>query len=131
MALYAFNGTWNEEEDANDESKKRNTNVVKFRDAYIGEKFYLDGVGTRLGFIGKFLGGVPGSGGRIRIKEAKDALKRNFENNDRTIDIIGFSRGAALPLHFANEINEEFGSAEIRFLGLWDVVRRSEFPEMI
>ena len=63
MALYAFNGTWNEDE--KDEGK--DSNVVKFFDAYTeGRKFQLDGVGTRLGFIGKLLGGVAGAGGRAQ-----------------------------------------------------------------
>lgn len=32
MALYAFDGTWNEDQEEN----LNDTNVVKFRDAYIG-----------------------------------------------------------------------------------------------
>ena len=124
MALYAFDGTWNEDEPegAND------TNVVKFGDAYAERKFYLEGVGTRLGFVGKILGGVTGAGGRIRIREAMEQLDHNFAEGDRTIDIIGFSRGAALVLHFANEIREDRDGAEIRFLGLWDVVASFVVP---
>lgn len=124
MALYAFDGTWNENE--TDEAKA--TNVVKFRDAYSGRAFYLDGVGTRLGFIGKILGGLTGAGARVRIKEAMEQLDGNFAAGDRLIDIIGFSRGAALALHFANEIWEERNKAEIRFLGLWDVVASFGLP---
>lgn len=124
MALYAFNGTWNEDEV--DEGK--DTNVVKFRDAYTDRIFYLEGVGTRLGFIGKILGGLTGVGGRARVREALEQLDRNFSDGDRTIDIIGFSRGAALALHFANEIQEEKGGAEIRFLGLWDIVAAFGIP---
>ena len=124
MALYTFNGTWNEDEV--DEGK--DTNVVKFRDAYTDRIFYLEGVGTRLGFIGKILGGLTGVGGRARVGEALEQLDRNFADGDRTIDIVGFSRGAALALHFANEIQEEKGGAEIRFLGLWDVVASFGIP---
>jgi hypothetical protein len=58
MALYAFDGTWNEDE----ANEAKDTNVVKFSDAYAGRKFYLEGVGTRLGFVGKILGGVTGAG---------------------------------------------------------------------
>lgn len=126
MALYAFDGTWNEDEV--DEAK--DTNVVKFRDACIDTDriFYLEGVGTRLGFIGKLLGGGTGAGGRFRIREAMEQLDRNMAAGDRTIDIIGFSRGAALALHFANEIQKEKSGAEIRFLGLWDVVASFGIP---
>ncbi len=124
MALYAFDGTWNEDE----EGEGKDSNAAKFCHSYTGPKFYLEGVGTRLGFIGKFLGGVTGAGGRIRIREAMAELERNFSAGDRTIDIVGFSRGAALALHFANEINDEKEGSEIRFLGLWDVVASFGLP---
>lgn len=124
MALYAFDGTWNEDEI----DGAKDTNVVKFRDAYTGRSFYLEGVGMRLGFVGKILGGLTGGGARIRIAEAMEQLDRNMANGDRTIDIIGFSRGAALALHFANDIQEDRSGAEIRFLGLWDVVASFGIP---
>jgi uncharacterized protein (DUF2235 family) len=124
MALYAFDGTWNEDE----EGEGQDSNVVKFRDAYQGERFYLEGVGTRKGFIGKVLGGVAGAGARIRIKEARKAMERNFEQGDETIDIVGFSRGAALALHFANKVHKRFDGAPIRFLALFDVVASFGIP---
>jgi uncharacterized protein (DUF2235 family) len=126
MALYAFDGTWNEDEDELNEGK--DTNVAKFRDAYAGPRFYLEGVGTRAGFIGKILGGLTGAGGRIRIDEEIRQLQRNVANGDRIIDIIGFSRGAALALHFANQVHKDIAGAEIRFLGLWDVVASFGIP---
>ncbi len=124
MALYAFDGTWNEDE----EGEGKDTNVAKFFKAYQGPKFYLEGVGTRKGFIGKIFGGVIGAGGRVRIEEAIEEVKKNFKAGDTTIDIIGFSRGAALALHFANEVEEEIDNAKIRFLGLWDVVASFGLP---
>jgi hypothetical protein len=33
-----------------------------------------------------------------------EQLRQYFTEGDRTIDIIGFSRGAALALHFANQV---------------------------
>jgi uncharacterized protein (DUF2235 family) len=138
MALYAFDGTWNEEKDTGEYGK--NTNVVKFRDAYDGKReFYTKGVGTRHGLIGKIFGGAFGAGGHDRIREGQTALFANFRNGDEDIDIIGFSRGAALALHFANMIASEGVSdpesgerlAEkppIRFLGLWDVVAAFGIP---
>jgi len=138
MALYAFDGTWNDEKDTGEYGK--NTNVVKFRDAYDGtHEFYTKGVGTKHGFIGKIFGGAFGAGGHQRIDEGRSALFKNFSDGDKTIDIVGFSRGAALALHFANTIasdgvqNPETGDVMekkpvIRFLGLWDVVAAFGIP---
>ena len=127
MALYAFDGTWNEDEidDATD------TNVVRFRELYAGADFeYLSGVGTRFGAIGRALGGLFGAGGHSRIDEMYDLLCENWNNGDRDIDLIGFSRGAALAVHFANKvakkgIKQKDGTTvvpTIRFLGVWDIV---------
>jgi uncharacterized protein (DUF2235 family) len=124
MALYAFDGTWNVDE----VDEMKDSNVRKFGDAYTGLRFYLEGIGTRHGFVGKFVGGATGKGGRIRVGDAMDALEHNVAAGDRDIDIIGFSRGAALALHFANEIDEEMNGAQIRFLGLWDVVASFGLP---
>ena len=52
------------------------------------------------------LGGLFGSGGKSRIEEMHDILTENWEDGDQVIDIIGFSRGAALAVHFANKIGE-------------------------
>ena len=90
----------------------------------------MAGVGTRYGKVGEVLGGLFGSGGRARISEMYDELCENWKQGDHLIDIIGFSRGAALAVHFANKIGEEGanladGSVErprVRFLGVWDIV---------
>jgi hypothetical protein len=127
MALYAFDGTWNADEDED----IVDTNVVRFREIYAGADFeYLSGVGTRIGAVGRVAGGLFGIGGRPRIHEMYDALCANWKNGDTAIDIIGFSRGGALALHFANKVCERGIKADgvtveapkIRFLGLWDVV---------
>ena len=126
MALYAFDGTWNEDE----EEEGKETNVLKFCKCLPLDMnvFYLEGVGTRGGFIGKLLGGLTGAGGRFRIKEAMERLDKYFAEGDRVIDIIGFSRGSALALHFANQVNEEKDGAEVRFLGIWDTVASFGLP---
>ncbi|MEW8627237.1 MAG: DUF2235 domain-containing protein [Candidatus Thiodiazotropha sp.] len=128
MALYAFDGTWNSDED----DPKVDTNVVRFAELYIGKQVeYIAGVGTRFGKIGALFGGLFGSGGRSRIKEMYEELCRNWQEGDTEIDIIGFSRGAALATHFANLIGEKGvkladGSynknVKVRFLGIWDMV---------
>ena len=91
-----------------------------------GKCFYVAGVGTRWGTLGKLLGAVFGAGGHKRNKEAVKALEKNFKKGDTATDIIGFSRGAALALEFANEIHDQrvngVKEPPIPFLGLWDTV---------
>lgn len=122
MALYAFNGTWNKDDPEESGPAGKDSNVVKFREAYTASVYYTDGVGTRLGPIGKILGGLTGAGGHTRVREALEALNVNFNRGDRVIDVVGFSRGAALALHFANEVDHYFNHAPVRFLGLFDTV---------
>jgi hypothetical protein len=129
MTLYAFDGTWNSDEA--DEKNVQDTNVVRFKELYLGNNTeYIEGVGTRYGKIGEFFGGLFGSGGKTRIDEMYEELCENWKNDDKEIDIIGFSRGAALAVHFANKIGQEgiklkngkTEAAKIRFLGVWDIV---------
>lgn len=116
MALYAFDGTWQQDEVDPD----KNTNVVCFRNAYAhGEIFYEPGVGTRGGWFGRIAGAVTGAGGKRRVKEALAAFRRIQLAGDKKVDIVGFSRGAALALHFANSLPD---GTPIRFLGLFDTV---------
>ena len=42
--------------------------------------------------------------------------------------MIGFSRGAALALSFANEIAATLPRVQIRFVGVFDVVAQFGFP---
>ena len=126
MALYAFDGTGNQDE----LEDGKDSNVVKFKELYQGEIEYLAGVGTRMGTLGSVMGGLFGMGGRTRISEMYDRLCENHSQGDDVIDIVGFSRGAALAVHFANKLADDQiqlpdGSkvkAKVRFLGLWDVV---------
>ncbi len=122
MALYAFNGTWNKDDPEQTGPVGQDSNVVKFREAYGGKVYYTDGVGTRLGHLGKVLGGLTGAGGRTRVRKALEALHENILAGDKVIDVVGFSRGAALALHFVNEADKYFQHAPVRFLGLFDTV---------
>ena len=131
MALYAFDGTWNDNQPDDD----LDTNVRKFFEAHESESkdnFYVPGPGTRYGWLGKLLGGTFGFGGKQRVEEAYEALKKNFRGGDRTIDIVGFSRGSALALDFCNRIHDKGVGREqapaIRFLGLWDTVASFGIP---
>jgi hypothetical protein len=136
MALYAFDGTWNEAKSGED-SKYENTNVVRFYRAYSkrsGTKdFYVAGVGTRFDVVGKILGGFFGLGERPRLDEAYEHLCQAWADGDHAIDIVGFSRGAATSLDFCSRILERGitrpgtddvvePTPQIRFLGVWDVV---------
>jgi hypothetical protein len=136
MALYAFDGTWNAAKDGED-TDYTNTNVVRFHKAYHArsntDDFYLQGVGTRFDIIGRVIGGVFGMGELPRIDEAYDHLCSAWAAGDRTIDVVGFSRGAATTLDFCHRVQADGirrpGSDEvvepnpqIRFLGVWDVV---------
>lgn len=133
MALYAFDGTWNEEKDA--ARYELNTNVVRFKNLYTRAKFFYQGIGTRHGMAGKIVGGAFGVGGRDRIETAALHLASALSTGDREVDIIGFSRGAALAVHFANVIGNDGVLVdgvrvrpEIRFLGIFDMVAAFGIP---
>src|SRR5215510_146638 len=126
MALYAFDGTWDD--------KDNNTNVLKFYLAYEANRpsplnRYLTGVGTHVSFLGRLAGGLFGAGEGTKVDEAYGYFKDAFAV-DPVIDIVGFSRGAATALDFANRVYKarvkdgtgRVVAPTIRFLGLWDVV---------
>jgi hypothetical protein len=136
MGLYAFDGTWNEKK-TDDDLKYKNTNVCRFHDAYQKNtgrsEFYVEGVGTRYDILGKIIGGVFGAGVLPRLHEAYDHLCKAWASGDQVIDIVGFSRGAAICLDFCHLIQERGirdpesetvvePNPQIRFLGVWDIV---------
>jgi hypothetical protein len=140
MTLYAFDGTWNSARLDDDVEQADETNVACFCTAYADDnKWYVPGPGTRFGKVGRVLGGTTGLGGLTRVSEAYDQLRKDWEAGHKMIDIVGFSRGAALALDFANRIKTDGlpGSSSksmtaerptIRFLGLWDVVGSFGIP---
>jgi uncharacterized protein (DUF2235 family) len=133
MALYAFDGTWNEDQ----EQDERDSNVRKFfelSDEPDERKQYLKGIGTRLGWFGRLFGGVFGIGGRHRVKAAYEHLEKTWQPGE-PIDVIGFSRGAAVALDFINEIAKRKGEQgapqpPVRFLGLFDTVPAFGLPNV-
>ena len=144
MALYAFDGTWNKP-DAVDDGVDRNTNVYSFLKFYAVQdgqaradlEAYKMDVGTRFGEPGRLVGGFFGAGGRVRIDEMVESFRQNWrldQGESRTVDVIGFSRGAALALHFCNtlaagvDVDGQKVTPDIRFLGLWDVVPSFGLP---
>ena len=120
LAIYAFDGTHN---DGNvDWVFGEETNVPILASLYDGTRVYINGVGTRDGGVGNFLGDIGGAGGDDRIVAMMKALERQVACGDETIDIVGFSRGAAQAREFANRIKDQYPTLEIRFLGLFDSV---------
>ena len=136
MALYAFDGTGNEDQ----ELDERDSNVVDFFSAYVDPKknddpdakqgsLYLKGIGRRAkSFIGRGAAEAFGLGGHHRVRQAMERLEDNMDAGDATIDISGFSRGAALAISFANEIQQKLPDASIRFVGVFDVVGQFGLP---
>lgn len=138
MALYAFDGTGNEDHDETDDS--RDSNVADFFEGYLDPNknsdthleqgsLYLKGIGTR-GHekLMQTFGKVFGFGGHPRVHEALGRLVANQAAGDTEVDIVGFSRGAALAVAFANEIDNKFPAISIRFLGVWDIVAQFGVP---
>ncbi len=96
LAGYFFDGTGN--------NRKSGTNVLILHDAYDAERYYFQGVGSVTGT--RILGGLTGFGGRNRLNDAYGRFLRSVESGDRYVDIVGFSRGAALAREFANMLDE-------------------------
>ena len=144
MALYAFDGTWNDSRAPDEErDQKKDTNVHQFRKLYSkddGDVEYVDGVGSRHGLVGKYLGGIFGAGAETRIEEQWDALKKRFAAGDEVIDVIGYSRGAAIARMFVHRIGQAYETIiredgtklvsvpTVRFLGLYDTVASFGIP---
>ncbi len=142
MALIAFDGTGNEDKPGEDED----TNVLRFFRAYeklnetidpskddwsrtIPRSLYLEGIGRMAHtFVGDKVAEAFGLGGHGRIRKALDRMEQNLGAGDPHVDVIGFSRGAALAVAFANEVAEKYPMVRIRFLGVWDVVAEFGAP---
>ncbi|MBD2655417.1 DUF2235 domain-containing protein [Synechocystis sp. FACHB-383] len=125
---------------ARTENNRFLTNVVFFYKEYVGSGLhaeYFPGVGSGAWFetnTGRTLdfifGGAFGIGAQGIVNQAFKRLKKNFTKGDKVIDIIGFSRGAAIARMFADKTAIHFRKIgdklerppEIRFIGLFDTV---------
>jgi uncharacterized protein (DUF2235 family) len=139
MALYAFDGTGNQDQ----ENDSFDSNVVDFFHAYDDAggwpknmeferdpgSLYLKGIGrrARTRLFSKFAQAV-GVGGHSRVGQALDQLEINLEEGDEIIDVVGFSRGAALAISFANRVREALPDVRIRFVGVFDIVGQFGAP---
>ena len=136
MALYAFDGTGNTDH----EDDLRDSNVLAFFQAYDDPRknanpdddlgsLYLKGIGRAAKTkVGMGVAEAFGIGGHRRVEQAMARLKRNRRNGDSTVDVVGFSRGAAIAISFANDVAEELPDQRIRFIGVFDVVGQFGLP---
>jgi uncharacterized protein (DUF2235 family) len=140
MAIFAFDGTNDDNSDDPTDvaGVAGDTNVFRFFSAYQGYAApagmtcdYIPGVGTRFGIAGKIIGGAFGVGWLERINHAHATLCAAYARGDRTIDVIGFSRGSAIALDFVNKVYNDGIQVDgktveahpaIRFVGLFDCV---------
>jgi uncharacterized protein (DUF2235 family) len=140
MALYAFDGTGQDDNNNPNDwaAVAGDTNIYRFFSAYKANSSptgvtcdYVQGVGTRYGLPGKIIGGAWGAGWLPRIDAAYESLCTAYEAGNHDIDVIGFSRGAAIALDFVNKVAKEGITRDgtvvephpsIRFVGLFDVV---------
>ncbi|MES9821297.1 MAG: DUF2235 domain-containing protein [Candidatus Thiodiazotropha sp.] len=140
LLLFAFDGTWIDRDSTNPRMAIT-SNVELFRQYYenangLNSTVYIDGVGTDEP-VDSVIGGAFGLGARERIDRAIVLLRDHLRNSDdRSINIVGFSRGAAMAREFANVILEMQANGEfddpvygqpftIRFMGLFDSVSTS------
>jgi RHS repeat-associated protein len=126
LALYAFDGTGNNHRQVR---KGKYTHVLTLSADYRGQAFYYAGVGSS--FATRGVGGLTGAGGGRRIEKAYRDFLAAYESGDTDVDIIGFSRGAALAREFANVLNKRGYKGcpvKIRFIGLFDTVGSFGIP---
>jgi uncharacterized protein (DUF2235 family) len=136
MALYAFDGTGNEDRPGTE----RDSNVLHFFNAYQDPlknadpkaargSLYIEGIGVRAHTpIGDAIAKAFGLAGRQRVREARQRLERNIAAGDAVVDIVGFSRGAALAIDFANHVCQKVPAANVRFVGVLDIVAQFGLP---
>jgi hypothetical protein len=132
MALWAIDGTQCTRVDI--------SNVLGFAKRYRGPKSYWSGPGTwdqSLGLTGS--GNVFGTGSRRIVRGVIAQIHAlRAKDHDLVVDLVGFSRGAAIANEVAAVLHEEGCSCEarggkrhsvaVRFLGLFDPVHSMGFP---
>ncbi len=137
LLLFAFDGTGNSDPPQRQDDW---SNVYKFAQAYAGGRvWYMSGVGTSDAASG-VTGGTTDALGAVSARARVDHMLAELERvagspqwADRwvDVDVIGFSRGAAMARDFANRVSDGIadgrwtqlgGCVRLRFLGLWDTV---------
>jgi RHS repeat-associated protein len=141
LILFAFDGTNNSNPPPGVDDF---SNVFKFFLAYDasqnGPKWYMNGIGRNdpnSGIETNFSDAVNANTGHARVRYMQQQLddfmsKTQFQDGENVnIDIVGFSRGAAMARDFANRVaaglrankfKKSGACVQIRFVGLWDTV---------
>ncbi|MBZ2210049.1 DUF2235 domain-containing protein [Massilia sp. R798] len=138
LILFAFDGT-NNSNPAPD--KDQLSNVWKFADAYNdGRMWYMNGVGRpdqESGIGTNWRDEINANTARSRVSYMLKQLDSYLQNGKFAkgemvnIDIVGFSRGAAMARDFSNKVADRLrknayaksgACVSIRFMGLWDTV---------
>ena len=104
--LVGFDGTWNDE---HPKPGVLPSNVRRFGECYSGDYIYEPGIGNDddYSFIMQMWGGATGWGGRGIVRDACMKVGKLVEQGKKALlDVVGFSRGSALALHFANTVTE-------------------------
>lgn len=120
--LVVFDGTW-----ASDPSEDGfDTNCGRlYRASKDPVKLYVSGIGAKGGLIGRWLGGAFGFGGKQKILHGLDWVLTNRIPH-HGVDVLGWSRGAALACEFAHRCKDL--GIPVRFLGLFDMVASFGLP---
>ena len=136
LILFAFDGTGN---GATGENGEDITNVRRFFEQYDDpHKWYMAGVGRTdeaSGITGGALDRLGGGSARARVDWMLGTLDGFLDDawvgQNVPIDVIGFSRGAAMARDFVNRVSTLIDErhfwtrgicVDLRFLGLWDTV---------
>ncbi len=141
LILFAFDGTNNSDPPPGVDDF---SNVYKFSLAYDqdanGKLWYMNGIGRNdpeSAILSNGLDQFDANTARARVDYMLTQLDDYIDTHKRpnaemiSIDIIGFSRGAAMARDFANRVatrmqdrhwGEQSNCVEIRFMGLWDTV---------
>ena len=132
MTIYCFDGT-----SECGEGHHGGTNVLRLARIMRDPMCYVGGVGNPVetSGIGSVVGIAFGYGGQDRLKTALDHLIATYAD-DAVIDIIGFSRGAAIAIEFMHRAVAWARSAghqdiRFRFVALMDTVFSFGLPNDI
>ncbi len=116
-------GTW---EDSRGLSRSDDGAIVELARRYVrggGHAAIARGIGTRLGLLGKVMGGAFGLGMKDRVR---DLLAQVEIVEPEHVDIFGFSRGAGEAMLLAAEL-DRLGKP-VRLMGLFDAVPQRWIP---
>lgn len=136
LLLFAFDGTGNSDRPPGRDDW---SNVYKLSRSYAdGRVWYMAGVGRddASGIRGGSVDAVTAWSARDRVDHMLSQLERELaapssRGRWTDVDVIGFSRGAALGRDFANRVSDRIADGRylrlgacvrLRFLGLWDTV---------